>query len=139
MQEYFESIKEILNDIEILIKKTDDLKAEIIQQLIIDCPQKICLTLEEYAVQEEIKHYLLQLNEISIEDMNTIYRNYSFMQTMEIALGDKLGILSDETFEWIIEIDTALGIFTSLPASNSSIHNSTGEEYLVSDDNDISN
>jgi hypothetical protein len=138
MQEYFETIKEILGDIKVLIKKTEDLKAEIIEQLIIDCPQKICLTVEEYAVQEEIKHYLSQLNEISIEDMNTIYRNYSFLQTMEIVLGDKLGILSDETFDWIIEIDAALGTFTSLPASNSLLHNSTGEEFVFSDDNDIS-
>ncbi|NLJ48028.1 MAG: hypothetical protein GX428_00335 [Candidatus Atribacteria bacterium] len=138
MQEYNETIKEILSDIKILIKKTEDLKAEIIEQLIIDCPQKICLTIEEYAVQEEIKHYLFQLKEISIEDMNTIYRSYSFLQTLEIVLGDKLGLLSDETFEWIIEIDTALGTFTSLPTRNASLHNFTGEEFTLSDENDIS-
>ena len=38
MQEYFETIKEILSDIKVLIKKRP--KAEIIEQLIIDCPQK---------------------------------------------------------------------------------------------------
>ena len=70
--------------------------------------------------------------------MNTIYRNYSFLQTMEIVLGDKLGILSDETFDWIIEIDAALGTFTSLPSSNSLLHNSTGEEFVFSDDNNNS-
>ncbi|HCU21594.1 MAG TPA: hypothetical protein DF698_01630, partial [Candidatus Atribacteria bacterium] len=83
---FYETIKDILSDIKVFIKKTEDLKAEIIEQLIIDCPQKICLTVEEYAVQEEIKHYLSQLNGVSIEEINTIYRNYSFLQTMEIAL-----------------------------------------------------
>ena len=137
MQEFYETIKDILSDIKVFIKKTEDLKAEIIEQLIIDCPQKICLTVEEYAVQEEIKHYLSQLNGVSIEDINTIYRNYSFLQTMEIALGEKLGMLSDETFEWIIEIDSALGTFTSLPTNSTLQNNSADEEYIFSDDNDI--
>ncbi len=137
MQEFYETIKDILSDIKVFIKKTEDLKAEIIEQLIIDCPQKICLTVEEYAVQEEIKHYLSQLNGVSIEEINTIYRNYSFLQTMEIALGEKLGMLSDETFEWIIEIDSALGTFTSLPTNSTLQNNSADEEYIFSDDNDI--
>ncbi|QPM68903.1 hypothetical protein [Atribacter laminatus] len=137
MQEFYETIKDILSDIKVFIKKTEDLKAEIIEQLIIDCPQKICLTVEEYAVQEEIKHYLSQLNGVSIEEINTIYRNNSFLQTMEIALGEKLGMLSDETFEWIVEIDSALGTFTSLPTDSALQNNSADEEYIFSDDNDI--
>ncbi|MBP8933278.1 MAG: hypothetical protein KBG67_02475 [Candidatus Atribacteria bacterium] len=138
MQEYFETMKEILNDIQIFLRKSDDLKAEIIEQLIMNCPQKIYLTVEEYTVQEEIKHYLSQLNEISIEELNTIYKSYSFFQTMELILGDKLGIFSDETFEWIIEIDSALRTFTSLPTRSVSLYNSIGEEFTFSDDNDIS-
>jgi len=138
MQEYFETMKEILNDIQIFLRKSDDLKAEIIEQLIMNCPQKIYLTVEEYTVQEEIKHYLSQLNEISIEELNTIYNSYSFFQTMELILGDKLGIFSDETFEWIIEIDSALRTFTSLPTRSVSLYNSIGEEFTFSDDNDIS-
>ncbi|NLJ37929.1 MAG: hypothetical protein GX432_04095 [Candidatus Atribacteria bacterium] len=138
MQEYYENIKEILSDMKILIKKTEDLKAEIIEQLLIDCPQKICLTVEEYTIQEEIKHYLSQLKEISIEEMNTIYYNNSFLQTMEIVLEDKLEMLSDETYGWIIDIDTALGTFNLLPNHNTSLHNSLGEEFILTDDNDIS-
>jgi len=138
MQEYFETMKEILNDIQIFLRKSDDLKAEIIEQLIMNCPQKIYLTVEEYTVQEEIKHYLSQLNEISIDELNTIYKSYSFFQTMELILGDKLGIFSDETFEWIIEIDSALRTFTSLPTRSVSLYNSIGEEFTFSDDNDIS-
>lgn len=138
MQEYFETMKEILNDIQIFLRKSDDLKAEIIEQLIMNCPQKIYLTVEEYTVQEEIKHYLSQLNEISIEELNTIYKSYSFFQTMELILGDKLGIFSDETFEWIIEIDSVLRTFTSLPTRSVSLYNSIGEEFTFSDDNDIS-
>lgn len=138
MQEYFETMKEILNDIQIFLRKSDDLKAEIIEQLIMNCPQKIYLTVEEYTVQEEIKHYLSQLNEISIEELNTIYKSYSFFQTMELILGDKLGIFSDETFEWIIEIDSVLRTFTSLPTRSVSLYNYIGEEFTFSDDNDIS-
>ena len=46
--------------------------------------------------------------------MNTIYRNYSFLQTMEIVLGDKLEYRRN--LDWIIEIDAALGtLLRSLP------------------------
>ena len=138
MQENLELIKEILNDIQVFFKKSEDLKTELIQQLIVDCPQKTCLTIEEFAVQEEIKHYLSQLKEVSIDDINTIYKAYTFFQTMEIALGDKIGILSDDTFDWMLEIDSALGTFTSLPTVNDPLDSGSEEERAFSDGNDLS-
>jgi hypothetical protein len=137
MQENLEWIKDILNDLKILFKKSEDLKTELIRQLIVDCPQENCLTIEEYTVQEGIKYYLSQLNEISFDDMNTIFKNYTFFQTMEIALGDKIGLLSNDTLGWIIEIDSALGAFTALPFTADPIDNLMEEGGAFPDENDL--
>lgn len=137
MQENFNLFKDILNDIRLFFKKPEDFKKELIQQLITGCPQKTGITLEEYTIQEEVKHYLAQLYEISIDDMNTIYKNYSFIQIMEQALGDKICILSDETYEWMLEIDSALSTFSTLPQGSEALTEFL-EESTLFDENDLS-
>ena len=138
MQENYELMKELISNIVVFFKSSEDLKTEMIEQLIRGCPQRICLTVEEFSIQEEIKHYLSQLKELSIDDMNTVYKNYSFFQIMEFSLGDKLGLLSDETYNWIIEIDSALGSLRSIPPCSDILQDTLDEKFKFPDENDLS-
>lgn len=90
----------------------------LVQSLIDSCPQEGYIPLEEYAFQESVKAYLLDLCNLQLEDVEAFLSKTSLLETLKKLLGEHLLHFSPSTLLWLAEIERGLGMFREILGRN---------------------
>lgn len=91
---------------------------DLVQSLIDSCPQEGYIPFEEYAFQESVKAYLLDLCNLELEDVEAFLSRTSLLETLKKLLGEHLLHFSPSTLLWLAEVERGLGMFREVLEDN---------------------